>query len=300
MIKYIYALFWISSSAILCLLGNLFFSFGPDYEGGIYYIIFVISYTVIYLIVRRFIKLDAFDLPSWAFFIGVVIILFSNPLFENDQYRYMWEGEVLVNGGNPYTQAPDSDALNDIDYEMKEHIAYNHLTTVYPPLGIIWFSVGSLFPFEIGLRVLMVLNAFLCLMFFQLLKRAAIPGGLLILIFPYMQKEFIQGVHLDLFAAALLIFPLINLKTRSIDKITGLSSLLLSAILSVWSKVIGLAALPFIIFHYKRQEIFSPRNIIISALFPLSLYVFYLAVMPDDSLKCRVCARNAAAAIVSP
>jgi len=279
--KFIYALFWICSSAILCLLGNIFFSFGPEYDGGIYYIVFVIIYTVTCLILRRYIKLDEFDLPFWAFALGVVFILFSNPLFENDQYRYLWEGKVLLSGGNPYVQAPDSDALNHIDYAMKEHIGYPHLTTVYPPLGIIWFSIVSQFPFEIGLRMLMVLNAGLCYFLFRLLKRAAIPGGLLILIFPYLQKEFIQAVHLDLFAASFLVFPLINLKTRVIEKITGLSSLLLSSFLSVWSKLIGLAALPFIIIHYKRREIFSLRNIVLSALLPMSIGLFCLTVIPD-------------------
>jgi len=222
-------------------------------------------------------------MPVWAFITGVILILFSNPLFENDQYRYLWEGKVFLNGGNPYTQAPNSDGLNDIDYEMKEHIGYKDLTTVYPPLGIIWFSIGSLFPFEIGLRILMILNACLCFFLFRLLKRVAIPGGLLIMIFPYLQKEFIQAVHLDLFAASLLIFPLINLKTRSIEQITGLTSLLLSSLLSVWSKLIGLAALPFIIMHYTRNEIFRLRNIVFSVLLPVSIGLFCLTVIPDLS-----------------
>ena len=88
---------------------------------------------------------------------------------------------------------------------------------------------------------------------------------------------------MDLFAASLLVFPLINLKTRTVGQITGLTPLLLSSFLSVWSKLVGLAALPFIIIHYKRQEIFRLRNILLSVFLPVSIGIFCFSVIPDLS-----------------
>ena len=64
-------------------------------------------------------------------------------LFENDHYRYIWEGKVVAAGENPYKHAPKSKELKHIEYEHKKKIAYNKLTSIYPPLSQVFFLFAA-------------------------------------------------------------------------------------------------------------------------------------------------------------
>jgi len=62
----------------------------------------------------------------------------SYPLFENDHFRYLYEGKLLLAGVNPYKVAPASSALVT---PLKHLIGYPHLASPYPFLALLYFSL---------------------------------------------------------------------------------------------------------------------------------------------------------------
>ncbi|MEO7274712.1 MAG: glycosyltransferase family 87 protein [Vicinamibacterales bacterium] len=76
-------------------------------------------------------------------------------LFDNDIWRYVWEGHVWAHGGNPFVTAPAHPALDrmaDVDDPMsdgipvwadiREQVSYSDVPTVYPPLAQATFRLA--------------------------------------------------------------------------------------------------------------------------------------------------------------
>lgn len=236
----IISILWLVSCAVLTALGIIFKSPGPEYDGGIYYISFSMIFLGLVYYLSKTEKLNKFDLPISVFVIGVVTVLFSEPLYENDHYRYLWEGNAFLRGENPYLHAPNHGALDHLKFTFRERIGYDHLTTVYPPLAIIWFGLGGIFDLNIGLRILMLFNSVLVLFCFMRLKDKVAPW-MLVALFPILIKEFIQAIHIDLLAAFFFLLFMMEEKGR-------FQKWIVFVLLSIWTKVLGVAALPFILF----------------------------------------------------
>lgn len=70
-------------------------------------------------------------------------------LFDDDVWRYLWDGHVWAHGGNPYTYAPNDaavDSFADVDNpkltddrtiwgDVRSNIPDSTVNTIYPPLG---------------------------------------------------------------------------------------------------------------------------------------------------------------------
>lgn len=94
----------------------------------------------------------------WLFLVGIAlrVLLFpSTPILEDDWHRYLWDGAVIAQGGDPYRfapaeglardafgelHAPTDDialeklrALGSLDPRFPERVNYPYLTTIYPP-----------------------------------------------------------------------------------------------------------------------------------------------------------------------
>ena len=80
---------------------------------------------------------------AWAVVLAALavraILLASPPTLSDDLYRYLWEGRVLLDGGNPYLHPPawegyPADAIRS---------AVNHpeVSTIYPPFALWGFAV---------------------------------------------------------------------------------------------------------------------------------------------------------------
>jgi alpha-1,6-mannosyltransferase len=264
---------WILSSLLITFVSLLGYKGNPRLEDSSLFFFFQVSYFLIVWFLDKKNLISAVKLKKKYYLIGVVLILFSQPLFENDHYRYIWEGRVFANGGNPYTDAPNASTLNGIDYNKKESIGFKHLTTVYPPASILWFSVGGAFSsnYRVGLIILMILNSILVFILLKRIENYISSTWLLILIIPLLQKEYIQSIHIDLFAF-MFVFPFLLDKNRNYFK----SWILI--FLSIFSKVIGIFFVyPFIMKHYlekKRKVSFWFLNL--SLLFSFPLFYFYL------------------------
>jgi hypothetical protein len=73
-------------------------------------------------------------------------------LFDDDIWRYLWDGRVAAAGWNPYAFAPADPSMDDVansggsahaDWEtIRENVNYPGIRTIYPPLSQIVFRVA--------------------------------------------------------------------------------------------------------------------------------------------------------------
>ena len=163
--------------------------------------IFNIIYGALVYVCRH--QFKDFKSPNLITFVFSFILIFmSFPILENDQYRYLWEGRVLMGGENPYLSAPDSPLLDHIKFDARKLVGFPSLTTVYPPVALIWFSIASFFSgfYKVGLVILMFMNSILVTYIIMRLSRSSDKGWMLVLVFPLFLKEYVQSVHIDLLA----------------------------------------------------------------------------------------------------
>jgi len=94
-----------------------------------------------------------------AFACRVVLVPVS-PTLSGDVYRYLWEGRVVVHGGDPYTQAPDDPALAGLrDPKTWPAINHRHLSTIYPPGAMAGFAlVAAVSPTVTAFKLWIVLH----------------------------------------------------------------------------------------------------------------------------------------------
>lgn len=250
MITQLINILWVSSAVILTLLSRIYFSNTSTFVGGYSYIALGTIWGLSVFGLSRLKAFPKFQLSMSAFIIGVVTIFFGGPLFENDHFRYLWEGGVFLKGYNPYLFSPESNELAHLPFSFKEQIGFPHLTTVYPPLGIVWFGIGGIFEnllgFKFSVIILMALNGFLVWWLLDKLKILTKPW-LLVSIIPFLQKEFIQAIHIDLLAACFFFVYLIEIDSPKLKKH------ILFITLSVWTKLLGLAALPVLLWQFRKN-----------------------------------------------
>ena len=265
---------WVLNSIVIFviswLIHDLKLSSGP-------YIAYNLFYILLILLWRKKIELESIRAKS--FIIGVLFLIFSPVIFENDFYRYIWEGKVLLNGHNPYELSPSDPILENIIYQDKNKVAFSDLPTIYPPLSLLLFSVVSSFSHNtfIPLALLGLLNAFIIFGLIGLLVKSKVKAYQLVLLFPLLGKEFINSVHIDLFSAFFVFCILFKnlLKDRLNPKIE-----LILILMSFLSKVIGLFYLyTWLLKNYKNLGRNKITFLLLSCLlivFSYSLYIFNL------------------------
>lgn len=157
----------------------------------------------------------------WVVALGARLsFLGSNPIQEDDFYRYLWDGRVLLSGADPYRHAPvevlasgeaagpSLGRLAALAHESPqalealERVNHPDLTTIYPPLSTGVFAISqALFPWSLdGLRlVLLGFDLGVMLLLWKLLARLGRPQGLWIVYAwcPLLIKEFANSAHAD-------------------------------------------------------------------------------------------------------
>lgn len=147
-------------------------------------------------------------------FLCLLPLIGTEPLFENDQYRYFWEGKVLSEGLNPWRIHPSSEALDGIDFPERELVGYNKLTSPYSPLAVAYHALFSQFSYKTALIALQLVNALLCAGIFIVLPplRSVYAVGIAAL----LGKEFAQSVHIDLLVWIFLWLAVTRMKMGSV------------------------------------------------------------------------------------
>ena len=195
---------------------------------------------------------------SWVeiFVFGLLcrlILSVSIPLWSDDYARFLWDGELVQMGLNPFQETPaewliaNKDVL-EISY-MKSLIgAMNSPSyySVYPPLDQLVFAAaasvtnGSVFRGVVMLRGILLMGEILVFfLLFRLFKRLQIPFGRLCFYWlnPLIIMEVTGNLH---FEGLVLLFLLASLLAIEKNK---------SAVAgSTWGMAIGLKLLPLILF----------------------------------------------------
>ncbi|MCK6521032.1 hypothetical protein L6R49_06265 [Myxococcota bacterium] len=66
-----------------------------------------------------------------------LLTLLSPASLSDDVYRYLWEGEVIAAGLNPFLYAPNDPALAHLRDEVWAQVNHKDVSTIYPP-GALW------------------------------------------------------------------------------------------------------------------------------------------------------------------
>jgi alpha-1,6-mannosyltransferase len=275
--------FWIFTALSMLIISLVSYKGNPLLEDSSYYFAFQITYLAIVLIGRRLSLIKKVDLHHGVFFIGIVLVCFSQPLFENDHYRYLWEGRVFANGVSPYEYAPSSKELDNISFNKKESIGFKHLSSIYPPVALAWFSLGGMFSpnYRVGLIILMILNSLLIFLMLKRLLLFDIEHWLIILTFPILQKEYIQSIHIDLFAFIWILPFLLGVSHK-------LYTHVLLIFMSVFSKIIGVFfVFPLFLKFYKgikHKFLLCFYSLFLLISFP-AFYYFVIGVSGNSGFK---------------
>jgi hypothetical protein len=145
-------------------------------------------------------------------------------LYDNDIWRYLWDGHVLRSNLSPYETTPrqyadlaenaDMDSQppleTDLWWDILDNISYQSYTTVYPPLAQYLFALSDLIsPGSVFLlKLCLALADFgTCLLLLAWLGRLELPPHYLLLYAwnPLVLKEFVGSGHVD----ALMVFFLV-------------------------------------------------------------------------------------------
>ncbi|MBT8379548.1 MAG: hypothetical protein KJN64_09970 [Ignavibacteria bacterium] len=178
---------------------------------GIYFFIAILSIKKIF---NNKLWLGAIILVG---IISRIILIPSQPVLEDDYYRYLWDGAVTANGFNPYIFSPD-DAIkntNDIPAELKKlakesgeviiNINHPHVRTIYPALAQGVFAVSYIIaPWQSWMwkSILLLFDIVVLLFLFLILKHIRLPLALLAIYWlnPIVIHEFFNAAHMDLLA----------------------------------------------------------------------------------------------------
>lgn len=156
------------------------------------------------------------------------LLLPSSLIQENDVYRYVLDGQVLLAGENPYRQSPLEMSLHPPEpleralsdpmaQETISRIGYAGIPTLYPPAAQAAFAAGGLISVWswTGLRILFTLFdlALMGLIILLLARTGSSPSRVLLYAWnPLVLKEVTNSVHVDVLPAIFVLLLLVSLE----------------------------------------------------------------------------------------
>jgi hypothetical protein len=157
-------------------------------------------------------------LVGWVIAVGVILrvsAMFSEPILEDDFYRYLWDGGVLAHGFNPYTCVPEQVAQGSPEAPAQvrqlaadsgniiQRINHASLATCYPPVAELIFAAAHLIsPWSLTVWriILLGFDAVTLALLFAILKQLG-RSPLYALIYwwcPLVVKEGFNSAHMDI------------------------------------------------------------------------------------------------------
>ena len=189
--------------------------------------------------------------------VGIAIlaraILFPSELIqENDAYRYVLDGQVLIHGGNPYEFSPRevlaegtpelrSSLGSEVAQTALHRIGYPQIPTIYPPLAQAVFAGGALvggWNWRGQRSILLLVDLLTLLTLLPLIDLLAVRRGWIVLYAwnPLLLKEVANSAHLDVLVALWVALLLLSLrafqKSRAVKWLSLAAVALAAAVLS--------------------------------------------------------------------
>ncbi|MCP4600984.1 MAG: DUF2029 domain-containing protein [Proteobacteria bacterium] len=211
-----------------------------------------------------------------------LVLVAAPPVFSDDVYRYVWDGQVLTNGINPYRFSPEAPELESLRDEFWTQINHRSLRTIYPPLGEISFGIVTIAcPHPTAFKLMSALSdmGVVCLVILlaggQLGKRGtsdsrnqkAVFCGLIYGLCPLSCIETGMSGHLEPLAVVFTLLALLFLKRGR-----GITSVSLVG-LGAGIKLVPALALPII----------ARRHRLAWLIFPIVFFVFYLPFLSSGT-----------------
>lgn len=167
---------------------------------------------VLSLLAARSIYRSAGRITFKHLFYGCVLIraiaVFGEPVYEDDYYRYLWDGRQTIETGSPYSEPPAAAFDIDLDEswsEVLDNINYPELKTIYGPVNQYVFALAYLVS-PADVFALQVIMACVDLLIITMLARIASLWAVALYAFsPLIIKEFTMTAHPDLLSVVALL-----------------------------------------------------------------------------------------------
>lgn len=72
------------------------------------------------------------------------LLLSAQPSLSGDVWRYLWDGQIIAHGYNPYLYAPDNKIFLPLHNSVFVHANWKQLPSLYPPVAESFFVLGYL------------------------------------------------------------------------------------------------------------------------------------------------------------
>jgi Gpi18-like mannosyltransferase len=199
--------------------------------------------------------LNSLSAYQWIAILSRMFLFFTIPLLSDDVYRFIWDGQIVAAGHNPFDYTPDwymshAHTINNLNADLYNQLNSKPFFTVYPPVCQAIFGVSAL----VG-GASMSANIF-CIKLFLLVLEI-----LTIIILPKIIKQFSINKN---YAIVYLLNPLVIIETMGNCHFEGImvsfflmaiyfykkNNLAVSSILfalSVLTKLITVIGLPLIL-----------------------------------------------------
>ncbi|MEM7427105.1 MAG: glycosyltransferase 87 family protein [Pseudomonadota bacterium] len=152
----------------------------------------------------------------WIIGAGILMRLIqftASPVLEDDYYRYLWDGAVTAEGGNPFRYSPNTmiddppaaapyaELTERGDYIL-ERVNYPQYRTIYPPVTQAFFALAhKIGPFSLTAWriVLLALDIMIAGLILHLLATLGRPLVAVVLYWwnPLVVKEIFNSVHME-------------------------------------------------------------------------------------------------------
>ncbi len=218
------------------------FSYGHGYQDrpilgfvGVYGLVFIVYAVAVWRVKRQATEAAPFTLVLIFAALFRLVVLFSEPIQEDDFYRYLWDGKVVASGLNPYRFTPREvqtgngkegplqpyRELTETDARfalLLSRINHPDVPTLYPPVAQAVFGLAALIAPGSLLALRLIFLCFdlaVCGVIVKLLCHLG-RSPLWVLIYawsPLVIKETINSSHYDVVPTFLLVLALLALVT---------------------------------------------------------------------------------------
>lgn len=205
-------------------------------------------FIILIILIRKIeVSKKVLTLIIFAGIIFRIILIPTTPIASDDVYRYLWDGKVQANGINPYTYAPNDEALKHLHSELlPEKVNFPHLKTIYPPYSQWIFLLAYLIAREsvLGIKILLLISEiFTILLIYLTLKNFRLNEKYVLVyaLSPLPILQFFIDAHVDGFGITLfaLFFYFLS-QNKLLYSYFALG-------LSITSKLITLMVYPFLL-----------------------------------------------------
>lgn len=227
--------------------------------------------------------------------IARLILIPSQPVLEDDYYRYLWDGAVTAHGYNPYVYSPKDvmkgsdnvpEELRKLSVESGEiikNINHPHIRTIYPMLSQVVFAAAYFidsWQYWSWKVLLLLFDLLLLMLLIFTLKQLKLP--IIFVAFywlnPVVIHEIFNGAHMDLLALLPVMLALyFHLKNKLWYSIIALA-------IAVGFKLWPVILFPLLLRNYLRDW---KRTAKYTFAFALMVFVLFLPVLLsnlDESL----------------